>query len=84
MNRARRRLAAALLALPLAGCGYHLRGSLPDTQLPFESIYLDAPSGTPLEREMRTAIRSQRTTKLIDNPKEAAIALRVLRDKQER
>ncbi len=84
MNRARRRLAAALLALPLAGCGYYLRGSLPNTQLPFESVYLDAPSDTPLERELRTAIRSQRTAKLIDDPKAAAVALRVLNDKQER
>ena len=84
MNPARRRIAAALLALPLAGCGYHLRGSLPDTQLPFESVYLDAPSGTLLERNLRTAIRSQRTAKLIDDPKAAAISLRVLDDKQER
>ncbi len=84
MNRARRRLVAALLAVPLASCGYYLRGSTPDSQLSFESIYLDAPYGTPLERELRTAIRSQRTTKLLDDPKAAAVLLRILNDKQER
>ncbi len=84
MNPARRRLVAALLVLPLASCGYHLRGSTPDSQLAFESIYLDAPSGTPLERDLRTSIRSQRTAKLIDDPKAAAIVLRVLSDRQER
>ncbi len=84
MNPARRRLAVALLVLPLAGCGYHLRGSTPDSQLAFESVYLDAPSGTPLERDLRTSIRSQRTAKLVDDPKAAAVALRVLSDRQER
>lgn len=84
MNRARRRLAAALLALPLASCGYYLRGSTPDSQLAFDSVYLDAPSGTPLERDLRTSIRSQRTAKLVNDPKTAKVSLRVLSDKQER
>ncbi len=88
MNRPRRHLVAALLAVllttSLAGCGYYLRGSTPDSQLPFESVYVDAPSGTPLERELRTAIRSQRSTQLIDDPKAAMVALRVLDEKQER
>ena len=84
MNRARRRLAAALLALPLASCGYYLRGSTPDSQLALDSVYLDAPSGTPLERDLRTSIRSQRTAKLVNDPKTAQVSLRVLSDKQER
>ncbi len=84
MNRARRRLVVALLAVPLASCGYYLRGSTPDSQLGFESVYVDAPSGTPLERELRTSIRTQRTAKLIDDPKAAAVLLRVLDEKQER
>jgi len=84
LNRARRRLAAALLALPLASCGYYLRGSTPDSQLAFDSVYLDAPSGTPLERDLRTSIRSQRTAKLVNDPKTAQVSLRVLSDKQER
>jgi LPS-assembly lipoprotein len=84
LNRPRRHLVAVLLAVSLAGCGYHLRGSTPDSQLSFESVYVDAPSGTPLERELRTAIRSQRSTKLIDDPKAAMVSLRVLDDKQER
>ncbi len=84
MNQARRRLAAALLALPLASCGYYLRGSTPDSQLGFDSVYLDAPSGTPLERDLRTSIRSQRTAKLVNDPKTAQVSLRVLSDKQER
>ncbi len=84
MNRARRSLVSVLLAIPLASCGYYLRGSTPDSQLSFESVYVDTPSGTPLERELRTAIRSQRTTKLLDDPKAAAVLLRILSDKQER
>ena len=84
MNRARRHFTAALLAVTLAGCGYRLRGSAPVSQLAFESIYLDAPYGSPLERDLRTSIRSQRTAKLIDDPKAATVLLRVLDDKQER
>ncbi len=84
MNRSRRSLVAALLSVSLAGCGFALRGSTPDSQLAFESVYLDAPSGTPLERDLRTSIRAQRTSKLVDDPKAAAVSLRVLDDKQER
>lgn len=91
MNRSHRRLLAALLlplatalTLPLAGCGFALRGSTPDSQLAFDSVYLDVPTGTPLERDLRTSIRSQRTAKLVEDPKVAAVALRVLDDKQER
>lgn len=70
-------------ALPLAGCSFHLRGSTPDSHLQFESVYLSAPKGTPLERELRSAIMTQGAT-LATSQKDAPVTLRILSDVQEK
>jgi len=70
-------------ALPLAGCGFHLRGSTPDSRLQFESVHLVASKGTPLERELRGAILAQGAT-LAADPKEAAVTLRIVSEAQEK
>jgi LPS-assembly lipoprotein len=83
LNSARRHLIALLLIAPLAACGFHMRGSTPESQMSFESIYLDAPSGTPIERELRSAIRTG-NAQLTADAKSAVVTLRVLSQAQER
>ena len=82
MNSARRHLASLLIVASLSGCGFQLRGSTPESRLAFASVHLDAPKGTPLERELRDAIR-QSGTQLAD-AKSAEVTLRVLSQAQER
>ncbi len=82
MILARRALSLWLLA-SLAGCGFALRGTTPDSQLAFESVYVDAPKGTPLERELRNAVRSGGTA-LSADPKSAEVLLRVLSQAEEK
>lgn len=72
-----------LLAVQLAACGFQLRGTTPETRLGFESIYLDAPVGTPLERDLRTIIRASNTP-LSEDAKSAPVTLRVLSQAQEK
>jgi LPS-assembly lipoprotein len=72
-----------LMAILLAGCGFQLRGSTPETRLGFESLYLDAPIGTPLERDLRTVLRAS-STQLTADAKSAPVTLRVLSQAQEK
>lgn len=83
MNSARRHLVSLLLIAPLAACGFHMRGSTPDSQIAFASVYLDAPKGSPIERELRTSIRSG-GTQLGADAKSAMVTLRVLSQAEER
>ena len=83
MNSARRQLVSLLLVAPLAACGFHMRGTTPDSQMTFASIYLDAPKGSPIERELRSAIRSG-DTQLAADAKSAAVTLRILSQAEER
>lgn len=89
MIKQRRSLLAATAALaiasalPLAGCGFHLRGSTPDSRLQFESVYLAASKGTPLERELRGAILAQGSTLAADQ-KDAPVTLRIVSEAQEK
>lgn len=69
-----------LLTSLLIACGFRMRGSGSDAQLPFRSIYLDMRYGTPLERELRGAILSQSGTVLTKNAKEAEATVRILSD----
>lgn len=83
-SRRRTAALAALLLVALAGCGFHLRGTTPDSTLSFDSVYLDARSGTPLERELRGAILSQGNNLLATDQKAAAVTLRILSEAQEK
>ncbi len=83
MSSVRRYLIALLLIAPLAACGFHMRGSTPDSQIAFASIYLDVPKGTQLERELRSAIRAGNTQVTAD-AKSAEVTLRVLSQAQEK
>lgn len=48
-----------LMALTLAACGFHLRGSnLKDVQFAFKSLYLKAPGETPFVKDLRRILKS--------------------------
>jgi len=64
------RAALAGLALALAGCGFHLRGT---AQIPFETIYI--PGATPLAVELRRNVTASSGTRLADAPKNAQAVL---------
>lgn len=83
MNKFTHWFSILLMAILLAGCGFQLRGSTPETRLGFESLYLDAPIGTPLERDLRTVLRAS-STQLTADAKSAPVTLRVLSQAQEK
>ena len=82
MNHARRihlRLAAAILCLLLASCGFHLRGQ---AALPFETMYV---SGSPGFRTLLTrAVRAGSNTRIVDNQKEAQVTVQVVGEQNDR
>lgn len=62
---------AAVLAAPLAACGFHLRGQ---QKLPFDSLYV--PGTGPLAVELRRNLAAvAKDTKLVDDAKEAQAVL---------
>lgn len=75
---------SALLVASLSGCGFYLRGTTPDSKLSFDSVYLEAARGTPLERELRGAILSQGNTTLAPDQKAGAVTLRIISEGQEK
>jgi LPS-assembly lipoprotein len=71
-------LAAALL---LAGCGFHPRGA---ATLPFESVYIDAPRGSPIGIQLRRVIGSGSSTRIAATPQEADATLQVMNEYREK
>ncbi len=80
---AARRLFTIVLLSSLAGCGFALRGTTPGSQLTLDSVYVDAPRGTPLERELRNAVRTSGSA-LAADAKSAQVVLRILSQREER
>lgn len=72
-------LSASVIAMTLAGCGFHLRGQ---ANLPFETMYINGPASftTPLSR----SVRAGSTTRLVTNPKEAEVTLQITGESRER
>lgn len=72
-------LAAAVLCLLLASCGFHLRGAAP---LPFETLYI---SGSPsFATQLARGIRAGSNTRIVSNPKEAQVTLQVVGEQNDR
>ena len=73
---ATRRLLAALLVgaaiTALAGCGFHLRGSL---AIPFETLHVAVPEHNEFGTNLKRAIRAQGSTRLSDTPQGAQAIL---------
>ena len=55
----RRAFLTLFCALPLAGCGFQLRGA---RAIPYRSIYVDAPKDSAAARQLTSALRSQGIT----------------------
>jgi len=58
---------AAALALALAACGFHLRGT---ASLPFETLYLPSASAG-IALDLKRSIQSGTATRVVDDPKAA-------------
>lgn len=76
----RRAFLALIPALPLAGCGFQLRGS---HAIPYRSIYVDAPKDSPTARQLSSALRSQGIT-VAESAKDADARLKLFEEKQNR
>lgn len=74
-----------LTGLPVAGalsaCGFHLRGSQNEADLPFKSVHLAFGKTSALGAELRRYVRSV-GTKVVDEPKEAEAIVALLSDTQ--
>ncbi len=84
MQSSRRLWISALMTLPLAACGFQLRGSRPDAKLDFNSVHLEATHGSPIERDLRSSILAQGHTVLATDRKSADVTLRILQENQEK
>jgi LPS-assembly lipoprotein len=78
-HRARRAFCARLvgglaLAGGLAGCGFHLRGQI---DLPFQTLYLSAPTAPQIAAAMQRAIEGSGSVKLVDTSNAAQVILEI-------
>ena len=74
-------LAAAWL---LSGCGFHLRGSNGEANLPFKTIYLGFAPASTLGNELRRYIRGSGGTEVVTDAKGAEASLEVLSETREK
>ena len=68
-------LFVAILSLLIGACGFHLRG---DVTLPFETLYVEGDANSAFVSQLKRAILSGSSTRLVDNPSEAQAVLQVL------
>ena len=74
------RAPTVLLALLLAGCGFHLRGSV---AVPFDTLYIpNAKSGIALE--LKRNIEAGTSVKVVDDPKTADAVLELTGENREK
>ena len=76
-----RTLAALFLTFALAACGWQLRGQ---AQLPFETLHVAGPAGSPVTTQLRRYVSSGSGVKLVDEPKEARATLQVISEVREK
>jgi LPS-assembly lipoprotein len=76
-----RYLAAAVLCTALTACGFQLRGS---AQLPFNTLYVDAPAYSLFATQLRRTIGSGSQTRITNNQAEADATLQVLQELREK
>lgn len=70
-------LIAALLAVSVAACGFHLRGT---ANLPQETIYISGPTYSAFANNVKRAIRAGTNTRIVDDAKEADATLFILNE----
>jgi LPS-assembly lipoprotein len=77
----KRRLVFAFMlvaAAMLSACGFHLRGSGNQAELPFKTIYLGFPDTSSLGNELKRYIASSGSTAVVTDPKAAEAVLEPL------
>ncbi len=77
----RRRLLAALAALPLAACGFRVRGS---QELAFATIAIRAPANSPVGTELARNLRAGGHTRVVAEPAGAEAVLDLLGETRDR
>ena len=81
MSFSRRCLLAAAAVLPLAGCGFRLRGRF---TLPFDTIYLDMNRNTPFTARIARLLRAGSNVTIVETPENAQAVMKLLRQSRER
>ena len=71
----RRTLLTLILAAPVAGCGFRLRGAF---TVPFKTIYLDADMDSPFGANLKRQLESDSDATIVTNPQEAEAILKIL------
>ena len=72
----------AALAL-LSACGFHLRGSLGEANLPFKTMFVGVPDTSPLGAELKRTIRGNGTA-LVTDPKLAEAILDIVSEQRDK
>lgn len=68
-------LLVTFLALLLGACGFHLRAQ---ATLPFETLYVEGSGNSTFVNELKRAVQSGSSTRLVDAPGEAQAVLQVM------
>lgn len=76
-----RALAAALLVLALAACGFQLRGT---AELPFDTLYMPPATGGGIALDLKRNIESGTRTTVVDDPKQAQALLAFTEEAREK
>ncbi len=71
----RRSLLAVLLAAPVAGCGFRLRGAF---SVPFKTLFLDADMNTPFGANLKRQLESGSDVQIVTDRNEAEAILKIL------
>jgi len=77
----RRLFIAALPVVLAAGCGFQLRQL---EGMPFATLYIDAPNGSPVAQRIRAALKASRSTHLVASRAEAEAVLKIEREERSR
>ena len=78
MTRLRNLVLALAATAALSACGFHLRGSGGDYNMPFRSIYLAFPDNSPLGTELRRNLRGGDKVEVVADPAKADARFEVL------
>lgn len=74
-------LIALLCTLLLAACGFQLRGA---ANLPFESLYVEAPTGSQFAQQFKRTVANSSSTRVVDNRKAAEATLVLVTELREK
>jgi LPS-assembly lipoprotein len=75
------RLGVLVLSGGLAACGFRLRGA---QQLPFDTVFVEAPPASPIGAELARSIRSGTSTAVVENRAAAKAVIQIVTEVRER